>query len=349
MMNKFLRNILGFFLLIFILSGIVSLIVPYHWGNPWYSAKIRHLESLPSHSYNTYFFGSSTFYRHIDPVVFDRHVNSHSNLNLQSYNMGALATFCPQSYYLFELFLESELSSNTKYCFLELRDLETIGDAVMHQERTSYWVNKSDLMFVFRSFIKRETLTLREKISASSKYLVSYLESIFHIGHFGKLITSENYYDQKLLGPEKDGFFPLQLDYSTSTDWEYKAHLEERIQSLQKNPAILEKRKTKDNEARGQPSNSYDHVHLDRVQELISKANDKNIHLIFLLSPRCASKEIISLSKQLESKHFINMAQPDLFSDLYLLENSFDRGHLNTKGAKIYSKYIAEQFMSTIE
>ena len=43
------------------------------------------------------------------------------------------------------------------------------------------------------------------------------------------------------------------------------------------------------------------------------------------------------------------MADPYIYKDFYLLKYAFDRGHLNERGAELYSKYFANEFMKLIE
>ncbi len=347
-MRRFQKKIGLFFLVISVIALLVTSLVPYHWGNPWYSTKMRYLESIPNDKYNTYFFGSSTFYRHINPAIVDELVNQESSQKIASFNMGALATFCPQTYYLFEHFLESSLANNTKYCIMELRDIESIGDALMHQERTSYWMNSADLQLVANSFYHRSGMHPRKKFSAISKYSISYVENIFHIGHFGNILTKPDHYADKLLGPKKNGFFPLELDYATTDDFEFIEHLEERMLLIQEHPEVLERRRRKDSTAHADMAQQYDQVHLERINQLIQQAEVRGIELIFLISPRCASKEIVKLATQLDQNHLIDLSRPEEFPELYLLDNSFDRGHLNDKGATLYSEYLAEELIKKI-
>ena len=54
-MNKFLLRILLFVLLFWASRNFLNSLLPYHWGNPWYSTKIRYLEEQDSLKFNTYF------------------------------------------------------------------------------------------------------------------------------------------------------------------------------------------------------------------------------------------------------------------------------------------------------
>ncbi|MCP3933638.1 MAG: hypothetical protein GY705_31610, partial [Bacteroidetes bacterium] len=114
-MKYFLKNILLYFLIYLGLSFIISICVPYHWGNPLYSVKISYLEKENDRPFNTYFFGSSRVFRQFDPTLFDSLAHAFTNEEIRSYNMGAPGTIVPQTYYLYERFLNSELSNGVKY------------------------------------------------------------------------------------------------------------------------------------------------------------------------------------------------------------------------------------------
>ena len=45
----------------------------------------------------------------------------------------------------------------------------------------------------------------------------------------------------------------------------------------------------------------------------------------------------------------IDMANPFIYDEFYLLKYAFDRGHLNEQGAKIYSLELAKEFIRLTE
>lgn len=323
---------------------VISLFTPYHWGNPWFSSKIQFLEKENNLKYNAFLFGSSRIYRQINPVVFDSTYNSISEEKISSFNLGAPATFNPQTYYLFEEFLNSDISKNTKYCFIELMEVDLLSDYFMHEERTSYWQNYSDILFVGKSIYFNEHLGLKSKIKSALNYSVAYIEKILHLGHFGNQIINPNYYDDKYLGKQTNGFFPLEYDYETTKDERVKKHLYKRKQSIIEKPELIESRKIKSANSYNNISNDFDKVNLNRILELIQKSNQKGIQLIFILSPRNGSHRLVNLSLQIPEENIIDMSNPHKYNLFYNVENSFDIGHLNSTGAELYSKLLAIEF-----
>jgi len=343
-MKSFITKFLFFVLLYVSTSVVISYFTPYHWGNPWFSTKIKYIEDNKQQDYNAFFFGSSRVYRQIDTKLFDSTFNSFSKEKINSFNLGAPATFNPQSYYLLEEFLDSPLSKNTRYCFMELMEVDLLNDFFMHEERTSYWQNFSDLVFVGKSNYNNTKLNQKQKTESAINYSISYLENILHLGHFGEQMINSDYYDKKYVGSNNDGYFSLDYDYKTTKDETVKNHLKERKKIIIDNPELIDTLKLKIIKAYQNTSDDYDHINLSRILELIKKSKQKDIDLIFILSPRNGNQQLINLSQQIPKTNIIDLCNPENNNFLYLYKNSFDLGHLNTKGTELYSKKLATQF-----
>ena len=348
-MKSFFTKFLLISLIYIAISMLISYAIPYHWGNPWFSTKIQFLEKDSQIEYNTFFFGSSRIYRHIDPKVFDSTFNSISEEKLYSFNLGAPSTFNPQCYYLYEKFLSSPLSSTAKYCFIELMEVDLLIDYYMHEERTSYWQNYSDILFVGKSVYANNQLGLKRKLKSGINYLTSFLENLLHLGHFGKQIVSENYYKDKYLGPLKNGFFSLDYESKTTKDPFMVEYFRERKKPILKKPELIDYRKAKILNSYNNISDTCDRVNLNRISELIQISRQKGIELIFILSPRYGNQKLLNLSRQLPEMNIIDVSNPQNYDLLYKYENSFDVGHLNSKGAGEYSKILAVELEKILD
>ncbi|HIB35956.1 hypothetical protein [Mesonia sp.] len=349
-MKKFFKNLVYFLFGYFLIVQIINFLAPYHWGNPWYSSKIQYLESKNLvKDYNLYFFGSSRVYRQIDPVIIDRELKKKGFKNINSFNLGSPATFSPQSYFLYEKFLESDLSKNVKFAVVELNSIDGIGSKRLHEERTYYYQNFSDLVYVGKSLSAQETLFNRKNINIYSKYLISYVEQNVLPANFKHLWIDDNFYKKSYLGKNKNGYFSLDEELSTSTDSVFKNYLRTRkrklsLEKLQQRENLNFKlysdyKKIKIDEKKANK------IVLDRINKLITLSKEKGIHLIFMISSRASSNELKELSNFIPEPNFIDMANPSEseYSFMYSLENSFDVGHLNNLGAKKYSKALADK------
>ena len=345
-MNKFGLKIALFVLILFVIAKTITFYLPYHWGNPWYSTKIDYLENSDNKNYNTYFFGTSRVYRQINPVVFDSVCNKNSIEKFSSFNLGAQATFCPQTYFLYENFLKSELSNGVKYCFLELTHIGSINDYFLHREQTNYWLDFNETKFVIKSYKNNPYISPEKKKKQLRRYILSYIENIIHWGHFGEHLMKPNFYDIRFLGEMNNGFFPMDLEFETTNDKFVKDHFRLINSTMLNDTSVLKKKVESAKDCYENTINEYDQVHYKRILSLIDLSKQKGIQFIILLSPRNASTDLVKLMSMIPEKNKIDMAIPtkDNFP-YYYIQNSFDIGHMNEKGANLYSKNLANIFL----
>lgn len=352
-MKRFLKNTILFFLLYLGLSHLLSLCLPYHWGNPWYSAKIRFLKQEPNNDWNTYFFGSSRVHNQIDPKLFDGLVNGQTEEELRSFNLGAQGNFPPQSYFLFENFLQSNLSKGAKYCFLELREVARMQSEDRTPSNHSYWLNLEELSFGLPLVLSDSTKSQAFKRIQGIRYLRTYVKNVLHIGHFEAQLTTTDYYDPMYLGPESKGFLPLEYQYETTNDKVVKEGLKKRRQLLERKPENLDLRRRRHLDGhRVDPAIYYSEIHRDRLLRMIESAKEKGIHLILLYissGPSQAPERAIHLLRSLPQSHIIDLADPAKYPELFAIENAFDIGHLNDKGSRIFTTHLADQFIKLKE
>lgn len=349
-MKKFFIKIAIFIFILFFVGRIISYLIPYHWGNPWFSSKIQFLKKLDlSDRPNTYFFGSSRVYRQINPKVFDSIYNTLTTSKIKSFNLGAPATFCPQTYFLYEHFLNSSLSQKTKFVFIELMDIDRIEKSLLHQERTTYWQNLSDLNFIFRSVFSNPLINPKLKFLYFKNYTISYIENIFHLGHFGQQLVTQNYYQETYVGPYRNGFFPLEYDLINTNNESLKQSLIKRKESLIKEPKKLQKRSETSIEQSANLLEPSDDVHIARIMQLLELSENHNIHLIFLRSPRNSTQNISNLYSYIPIENRLDLSNAAVYPEFYSLENSFDVGHLNLRGSKLYSEILAKRFFDLLD
>lgn len=340
-MRRFILKISLFVVIILVLCNAIKIFVPYHWGNAYYSVKIRHLEKQKIFPHAV-FFGSSRIYRQVDIAVFDSTYSALSGERIRSFNLGAPATFCPQSYFLFEHFLRSDAAKEVKYAFLEITDIDIIGSEVMHEARTNYWHNVRDYYFVLNSVLNNQSLGLAKKCEYFRHYTVSYLENTFNIGHFGEMMVNDHYYDPIYLGESGNGYMSLEEELRTSTNKNVRKNLIQRVKSLKQKG--LDQRAAEAKKYLQKPLVAYDHIHLNRIQQLQAMARAKGVKLIFILCPRSVNAYSGSLYQALPHSQKIQLASPQLFPELYEKHLSYDIGHLNEKGSKIFSALLAREF-----
>jgi hypothetical protein len=85
---------------------------------------------------------------------------------------------------------------------------------------------------------------------------------------------------------------------------------------------------------------SYLHLQIERC-----KKND--INLIFIVPPRMFFRDRIQvlLKDSLISKHTIDLGDSESYPEFYLSKHSFDAGHFNERGAHLFTKRLAAEFL----
>lgn len=331
-MKKFIFNVSFFILVLIVMKNLLLYFVPYHYGNPWFSAKIKYL-TTNNIKPDVVFFGSSRIYRQINPLLFDSLHSNSDNKNIISYNLGAPATFIPQNYYLLLKFLKSNSASNTKTVFVELQNIVPIGNNLTHQERSSYWLTFSNYFFILKSTFNRNDLSFTGKKTIYFSYTNALLENLLGIGYFKNSLFTKDFYSDFYLGPKKNGFLPLDYELKEKPS----EHLSERKKSLDikeldtRYLQSLESKKT---------SNFYDKIHTSYINDLINIYKENNIELIFIIPPRNSSKSLLTLSNKINA----NVIDLSTYKQFYLPKYSFDNGHVNTSGANLFTQILFKEY-----
>jgi hypothetical protein len=338
---------LAFVLLLITVNEVIDELMPYYWGNPWYGAKIMHLESLPVNERpNTYFLGSSRVYRQINPAVFDSTFQTLTGSQITSFNLGAIATFAPQTYYLYDKFLESDFAYNTDYFFMELMNVTRINDDVLFQERNTYWHDFEEFWFSYKAVMDNPNIDKHERNEILLSYGKSFLGQLFNVGHYRNQVSEWNYYNEFYLGPNKDGYLSLDYDMIHNQDEVFTEYLNKRMEDLQKDSSALQLRAIDNtrNLSILDEGFLYD-IHPERIQYLLKKSKEKGIHLIFFIIPNRTSETQVELFNTIPFEHRLELVDPNDYAEFYQLENSFDAGHLNHQGASLFTQALVREFL----
>jgi hypothetical protein len=343
-MKRLLRKILLFLLVYIGVAQIIDILAPYYYGNPWYAAKMQFLEDESSTGlHNTYFFGSSRVYHNINPLVFEELCNRNGH-QIRSFNLGAPITFSPQSYYLYQNFLNSKQSEGTQLVFIELTGLETFEER-LHTEMSSYYITFANFMFAIRSINANFHLPISIKLQLSYRYFISLVEKLFQIGHFGQHLLETDLWETRYVGPNLDGHLSLDDDLNQK----HNDFLAKRQNELKIDSTPLPERAQSIQSMFDSPTNYVDQIHLKKINDLIEDSKQKNVHLIFVLMPRVGTKNIIDLFNAIPDDHKIQLSKPSDYPELYTVENSFDIGHMNKKGSLVHSKIFAQQYLDLVK
>ncbi len=337
-MKQFLRNIFWFGLILLIGLSIKKMVTPFYLGNSAFKAKVKSFQKTSQH-YNTIVFGSSHSYRQFNPSIFDSLMTDY---NLSTYNIATAGTFNPESYYLYEHFLETLDKDAIKYAFLELKPLNFYDWENTNTTRGSYWNTTSTLYYAL-NYINASNYDKIEKFNLTKIYLNSFLNSFVDTNILKGLFLKPSV-------RSKTGFVPLDKELSSKRR---NNEFTLRYKTFHADTTVLKERITA---ARNIPqyynSKDINKVHLSHLKYLISKSEQKGIHLFLLVPPRLKDneyQEIIPLLNELPKGHSLELANYVENKTFYKTKNSFDIGHLNLKGANLFTEKCAELVMKKLQ
>ena len=335
-MRSFLSKIIGFTTLIVVLLVGINLGFQnsnshdHAWGNPLFRLKVK--DSQSHQSINTFFLGSSHFYRHIDPILFDS-----LSANTQSYNLSVQGLATPENYYLFEKLLEDE-DFRPQNVFLTLSSLQATAPENFYTDRSVYFLDRSQV-FNAINIIIGENHTLVTKAFRISSVVSNFVYRTLGLPALRNSLKG-TVQPKNTQFSERKGFLSLDDEISEENK-NRRIHFEKNYQKLdqrRKNALAqfsAEHKKTPINQA-----------HLIKAQQLLKVADKKGIQLFYIITPRRKTYQgVIPLLSKLPKNRIINLANPEFHPEFYEVDNSFDIGHLNKKGAKIFTERLVEEYL----
>lgn len=213
-MRKFIKNVLVFIVIYLLLVQVNYLLTPYYWGNKTYAEKINYLE-LNQNIDNSkiFYFGSSRIYRHLNPVIIDSVLNYNSVSRLKSFNLGTDGNFNPESFYLYEKFLESEVSKNTKVAILEVTDIKKNNWEDLLNERSYYYQNLSTYQYLIKSFYKDINESKKQRLFMSLKNTALFFVKLIKPPNYKKISQYNKCFPENI-----NGFYSLEEELNETTD-----------------------------------------------------------------------------------------------------------------------------------
>lgn len=301
--------------------------------------------------YNTIFFGTSKIHRHIMPEVIDSVLG-----NTKSFNAGA-PSFYP--YRLFD-FIEQTLVDSPRFenAFIELNVLGEIGP--------NYDAPASIFSYNFDRI--RSALTYLEENKASKKSARSYKTSLARLAlykYFGFSIAKRVHTAVGIstasvanIYCESPNFLKTTggvhtLDDEAQINKEMLSRKEEMLKSVAQNPDKFKGKGLRVINSTS-PADKVNYAETQYFKTLLQttrhlQKNAKNVYFIISPRPRREWWPIFKGHKQeLEKLGFcvFDFSDPNRYPDFYNVENSFDKAHLNEKGAILFSKTLASEVLA---
>ena len=330
------------------LLGFVPVCVVLGWVFPrevaGISAKVRNFRAQRQ-KIDSVFVGSSRVFHGISPKVFDRTLREHGR-NWRSFNAG-MDGMNPSE----ELALVRRLLAfhprKLKYIFFEFQSDPGAGTPIRNdevRERDVYWRDLPSLVAGFRKFVVGLSSplpsTLGDRFSLGRLTYFGHLLSadtrlwfrnFAHVGEgfeiLDRIAKQTALTTSDPVAGYKDGFFPMDTPMPADVLTKYRASF-----------ADMDK---------------YRREHLpepviqDQLKRFAKEMAKRHITVVFILPPAV----IGNLGDEINAPSgSLLLAYDDAhrYPDLYAEENRLDRQHLNGRGAKLFSRRLALDFLNAL-
>jgi len=325
-MKNFLIKILLFLVIIVFFCQLKSIIKPYYFENDEFKIKILDFEQKQKNTnYNVFFFGSSHIYRQIIPKHFDKAALK-DNLKLSSFNFGLPGCFAVEQLFLADNFSKKINNGDKKYIFMELQLPKKTHSSNAETLRGNYYFNL-DAFFLKHKFEWNCSIT---------DYFI-WLKAMF----YNYLNVSSLFYNKEvqkksniLYSLNENGFLSLNKQEKLKQE----KRMKHRKKTFRKNKeAVLSK--IKKNVRR--KLSSKDKMYINHLATLEKKY--ENTELILVAHPG----KYVFQSKNVNGIDVLSIPYKE-WKNIINSNYFYDKGHLNGKGALLYTELIYKEFAKTL-
>ncbi len=345
-MTRFFKKMVFFLLLCLAASLLALQLLPDYYGNPLYRDKLEEATALTgAGEVNTLYYGSSRFYRHIQPGIMDSLL---AGAGLSGYNLGATSLLNPQSYILYEELLGRE-APMPDFVFLEMSDFRQIKPGNIPTPMNYHYLDPQALSYIAR-YMRASPRPLDVGARIFSEFLASYAYKILYAvpDLVGSLLQERSLSDAVIRGYR--GYYSLDDEYRTvESDSDPVAR---RRQQFLDDSTVVESYVAASRRAYGEEAvrARLNRVHLQRLRSLLERSRSKGVELYFVISPRMARYDrILAVRDSLPEGRVIDLGSVERYPGFYSLEHTFDANHLNEEGARLFSRVLAEEIRKRLE
>lgn len=334
MLKKFLFHLAVILIVVFTINVHARIqFAPLSWANIYTNHKSNVLKQNIE-VYNTVLFGSSRTSNQIDPIYLDELTNT--TLNTTTYNFGSAGVGHMELYYLYSKMLQNE-DFKPKYILYEvLPAFEWSRPTNKLVTRNYYWRDLHNFLtsipIIWKHDDDYKTNTLVSRTSATAQYITLWLKNIANIEVWRTVMGLE----KTMIYPNDRGYAPLKINDTIRS---------KRRIYFQANPDqhdnLIKRLQSYSEYNCGSHSKAMEEFY----SHILRMAAEKGIQLYFVHTPPGTYKRIKCIIDILPKNTYIEAPDINEFSYLYDRQYFFDQGHLNSEGAKLYTKYFADQLI----
>jgi len=352
-LNTFSRNTLFGALLFVVFSVVITVAVYRVFGEPavaeveapFLLAKERLVRN--DSSINTVFIGSSVTFRQIDPGVFDAaYAEASGAAALKSFNLGNPGLYPMRSVSYLSHIID-EPPPGVSLVFFELFRLDSVtynykSPEIMHLMSLPGF---SDVVKTIRA----ANFPFDYKVYLVGQYLRALLFKLTGFGMLDYLGIDRELrpLDEERLSHASSGYLAKDIELMLSQDPDNVAKISAIGERFQQGGDSLEQRKRLHREKYNNEWQLRPSPYLNRLKELAVEADGKGIRVVYLLPPLLTNRGIYfayPVYRQLPVDHRLDLSDPAVFPELYSAGNLFDLEHVNSDGALVLSRHLAEAY-----
>ncbi|MEP2773886.1 MAG: hypothetical protein ABJH05_17160 [Fulvivirga sp.] len=324
-MKKFITHVLLFAVLFSgVLAGI-KLSVPYYWGaNDDFITKTKYLQTNDK-KFERIIFGSSMTLRAIKPFVFDENTKS----DLETFNLSAAHTFHFETKYLLKNFISDYPS---KEIIFLVQKPTPIHDKNLHSVSSKYYLNL-ETFWEAAKFYKSDQHQLYN-------YTLSFIENILCIGEIVPIIeyhiknTNPQNKNQKI--NQKRGYYSLEQVLKDSDNKDLSLLKRKKFFKNKKIPPLHKRKMNISRYGNKEQRATY----IESLKDVNNIIEEKGMEVVFLVMP---NDPIFKLLDK-EDLTYLYMGSAKSFPQYFSKKFKFDVGHLNERGALLFSKKMGRKY-----
>jgi len=309
---------------------------------------------------DTIFLGASTVYRHVDPAVFDA-VLENAGEPSRSYNLGAAAMGGLEiRFALGEVLAMRPAGLRRVFIELQVMDLD-VQPVNLLTGRVTWWHDLPTTWRAMGMLLARGRGGLLNTVGQMRDHLQAWFFNVANIGRArfvieDQLLETEAVRAEALrfevasqrddLGPAADGFLSLDAVLAAATGDRRQQLVARRGALNRRQDEFRQKARAKVGWAGTKRVLSAAEAGL--VASLARDAGAAGVELVFFMSPYVDKTDSIgqAAAKAGLVSGFLDMSRPEAHLELFQLQHRFDWNHLNERGARLFSRALAEAWLA---
>jgi hypothetical protein len=312
---------------------------------PNVKAKIEHFVAHPN-DYDTLLLGSSRINYQIIPGVFDE-LNRAAGLPTKTFNAAVAGMRPPEDSFFFDCLLAAK-PQRLRWVFMEVMPIRSALNYEQHETlRAQYWHDLPRLWMLW----KRATLVgpkthglrgywkdLREPLTDFSEHLGL---GVYELANVGR----STFLTERLLNKPSELMAASTYLGADSAGWTVTGRGEGMTPADQ---ARLEKERAERLVTPFQ-RDTGDPISQEALEAMIARVERLGATPVLIIPPTTTKTIVVPLPERSRKTIVLDFNDVARYPELYQNENRLDRNHLNTAGAKLFTRLVATQWLAELK